>query len=212
MRSISPMSDCSRGRSADAGIVDQHLDVRSALNDLFNLGTPVGGGQVRGDDVHRAAGTAGQRFCQLAQAVAASRDQDQVMAGVGQAIGIDRPDAGRCASDESGAVMGRVVHRGRSKPAGVAGVRETLGWLVQGVNVVYTSFQVTPENPPCSVLDVLPADSRPWRSPRCPPSNWPMPPKVRAFTICTCPNRAGWCPARWACCRQRRLRGNRWIP
>lgn len=46
----------------------------------------------------------------MSQALESAGDQDQVVAASGEAVGIKRADAGRCASDQGRALEGRIAH------------------------------------------------------------------------------------------------------
>ena len=57
-------------------------------------------GEVGGDDVNRDACVAAQLVGEGGQFVGAARDEDQIVAAAGEAVGIDGADAVRCAGDE----------------------------------------------------------------------------------------------------------------
>ena len=103
-----------RAGDGDAGVVDQHGDGGVVAQALFDAQQVGPGGQVGGQDVDRAAGFGAEVFGQGAEAGGVARDEDEVVAAAGQAVGIDGADAGGGAGDEGRVGKGH----GRTPPVG----------------------------------------------------------------------------------------------
>ena len=82
-----------RRHGRNARIVDQHRDAGVGAQPRFDapeIGLVV---EIRGDDVDAPAGLVGELLCQIVEALAVARHQDQIVAAPGEAIGIDGADA-----------------------------------------------------------------------------------------------------------------------
>ena len=99
-----------RPGGSDAGVVDQHRDARVALEQHLDLRQVDRVEQVRGDGFDRTAGARGDVLRERAQPVCAARHEDEVVAGTGEPIGVDRADAGGRAGDQRGARVEVRVH------------------------------------------------------------------------------------------------------
>jgi hypothetical protein len=94
-----------RRGGADAGVVDQGGDALVVAQHLLHPGEVGAIGQVGGQDLDLAARLGGDPAGHGVQPRAVAGDQDQVVAALGQPVGIDRADAGRSAGDQGEALV-----------------------------------------------------------------------------------------------------------
>ena len=94
MSSIASTSESSSGvTAATPGIVDQHRDAGVGAQQCFDaleIGLVV---EIGCDDLDGSAGLVGETLCQIVEALAIARHQDQIVAAPGEAVGIDSADA-----------------------------------------------------------------------------------------------------------------------
>ena len=85
---------------ANACIVDEHGYAGICTQDFRNARNPLIGTEIGGNNLHRPAGFSGQTCGKAVEPIAVAGDEDKIIAATCKPVGIDRTDAGRCASDE----------------------------------------------------------------------------------------------------------------
>ena len=88
----------------NAGIVQQQGDRRVAGQAVLHACEVRGFGEIGRQHVYRAPGLGAERRRQGFEAAGIAGNQDEIVAAVGQPVGVDGADAGRCASDEGSAL------------------------------------------------------------------------------------------------------------
>ena len=109
MSSILSTSEATSGPgSADARVVDQHGDAGIGPQDVLDALQVRRRREVGFDRLDLPAGFVGEPARQRCEPLPVARDQNEIVAALGQTIGVDRTDAGGCAGDE-GSAFGSAV-------------------------------------------------------------------------------------------------------